>query len=134
MFVTPTPRIGDVVVGRDAVGRVLRISAHPDSDRVVLSIWQEGRCLATVRLAAADVDRLVAVLEGAAEAVEIDAPTREQPLSDDLPPDDLPPDDPPDDLPPPSAVSPAPFTGPLSVEPPPFTGQLGRPAAPGRPG
>ena len=29
---------------------------------MVLSIWQEGRCLATVRLAAADVPDLVRVL------------------------------------------------------------------------
>jgi len=64
MFVTPAPRIGDVIVGRDALGRVLRISAHPGSDRVVLSIWQDGACLATVRLAGEDVDRLAAVLTG----------------------------------------------------------------------
>ena len=64
MFVTPVPRLGDVVVGRDGVGRVLRVSAHPNSGRVVLSIWQEGTCLGTVRLAAEDVGHLVAVLTG----------------------------------------------------------------------
>jgi len=53
--VTPVPRIGDVVVGRDSVGRMLRVSAHPGSDRVVLSLWQDGACLGTVRLAGADV-------------------------------------------------------------------------------
>jgi hypothetical protein len=62
MFVSPVPRIGDVVVGRDAVGRVLRISSHPGNDRLVLSIWQDGTCLATVRLAGDDVTRLVGVL------------------------------------------------------------------------
>jgi hypothetical protein len=62
MFVTPVPRLGDVVVGRDGVGRVLRISAHPDSDRVVLSIWQDGACMGTVRLAGSDVGQLVEVL------------------------------------------------------------------------
>ena len=61
---TPAPRLGDVVVGQDALGRVLRVSAHPGSDRVVLSIWQDDRCLATVRLAGADVDRVVALLAG----------------------------------------------------------------------
>src|SRR3954470_20555036 len=53
--VTPLPMIGDVVRGRDVVGRELRISGHPDSDRVVLSIWQDGRCQATVRLSRADI-------------------------------------------------------------------------------
>ncbi len=62
MFVAPVPSQGDIVVGRDAVGRVLRVSAHPELDRVVLSIWQEGRCLATVRLASDDIPDLVRTL------------------------------------------------------------------------
>ena len=66
MFATPLPSHGDVVVGRDRAGRVLRVSSHPEFDRVVLSIWQEGQCLATVRLAAADVPDLVRVLVAAA--------------------------------------------------------------------
>jgi hypothetical protein len=65
MFVSPIPNRGDIVVGRDVVGRVLRIGAHPESDRVVLSIWQEGRCLATVRLACADVPDVVRSLTAA---------------------------------------------------------------------
>ena len=65
MFVTPVPSRGDVVVGRDRAGRVLRVSGHPEHDRVVLSIWQEGHCLATVRLAAADVPDLVRALVSA---------------------------------------------------------------------
>jgi hypothetical protein len=47
---------------------VLRVSAHPGLDRVVLSIWQEGQCLATVRLASADVPDLVRALVSAAVA------------------------------------------------------------------
>lgn len=65
MFVAPLPANSDIVVGRDAAGRVLRVSGHPASDRVVLSIWQEGRCLATVRLATGDVPELVRILTGA---------------------------------------------------------------------
>ena len=53
--VTPLPSIGEVIAGQDVAGRELRISGHPDSDRLVLSIWQSGHCLATVRLARADV-------------------------------------------------------------------------------
>jgi hypothetical protein len=66
MFATPVPTHGDVVVGRDRAGRVLRISSHPEFDRVVLSIWQEGQCLATLRLAPADVPDLVRALVNAA--------------------------------------------------------------------
>jgi hypothetical protein len=66
MFVAPVPAHGDVVVGRDAVGRVLRISGHPELDRVSLSIWQDGRCLATLRLATQDVPDLVRSLVAAA--------------------------------------------------------------------
>jgi hypothetical protein len=64
MFVTALPVHGDIVVGRDAAGRVLRISGHPDLDRVVLSIWQGGQCLATIRLTGADVPDLVRILTG----------------------------------------------------------------------
>ncbi len=53
--VTPLPSIGEVIAGQDVAGRELRISGHPDADRLVLSIWQSGRCLATVRLARGDV-------------------------------------------------------------------------------
>jgi hypothetical protein len=55
-----------VVVGRDRAGRVVRVSGHPEHDRIVLSIWQEGQCLATVRLAADDVPDLVRALVAAA--------------------------------------------------------------------
>jgi hypothetical protein len=65
MFVAPVPSQGDIFVGRDAAGRVLRVSAHPEFDRVVLSIWQEARCLATVRLAGDDVPDLVRTLTAA---------------------------------------------------------------------
>ena len=59
MSVTPAPHRGTVLVGRDVAGRALRVSSHPEHGRVVLSIWQ---CLATVRLAEADVPDLVKVL------------------------------------------------------------------------
>ena len=62
MSVTPAPHRGTVLVGRDVAGRALRLSAHPEHGRVVLSIWQGPQCLATVRLAEADVPELVRAL------------------------------------------------------------------------
>jgi hypothetical protein len=74
MFVTPVASQGDIVVGRDKAGRVLRVSGHSGFDRVVLSIWQEGQCLATVRLAGADIPDLVRILTGTAMAQPVTPP------------------------------------------------------------
>ncbi len=59
MAVSPLPARGTVLLGRDVAGRALRISSHPEAGRVVLSIWDHDRCVATVRLAEADVPDLV---------------------------------------------------------------------------
>ena len=62
MTVSPLPAHGTVLAGRDRVGRFLRVSSHPTAGRVVLSIWQDSTCVATVRLAEDDVPDLVAAL------------------------------------------------------------------------
>jgi hypothetical protein len=49
-------------------GRTLRISGHPDSGRVVLSIWQDNVCRATLRLATEDVSEFVDLLTRTAQA------------------------------------------------------------------
>ena len=59
MAVFPAPARGAVFDGRDVRGRALRVSAHPELGRVVVSIWQDDRCVATVRLAESDVPDLV---------------------------------------------------------------------------
>ena len=66
MTISPLPRHGDVIVGRDVAGRTLRISGHPESGRVVLSIWQDTVCRATLRLLAEDVPQLVEMLSRSA--------------------------------------------------------------------
>lgn len=66
--ISPLPRQGDVIVGRDVAGRTLRISGHPESGRVVLSIWQDTVCKATVRLLAEDVPAVVEMLARSAIA------------------------------------------------------------------
>ena len=78
MTVSPLPRHGDVVVGRDVAGRTLRVSGHPESGRVVLSIWQGAVCRATLRLAPEDVDDVVAML--ARSAAETGGPSRTEEL------------------------------------------------------
>ena len=60
--ISPLPRHGDVIVGRDVTGRTLRISGHPETGRVVLSIWQDNVCRATLRLAPDDVPSFVEML------------------------------------------------------------------------
>ncbi len=66
--ISPLPRHGDVIVGRDVTGRTLRISGHPDSGRVVLSIWQDTVCRATLRLSPEDVPQFVEMLTRSAIA------------------------------------------------------------------
>ncbi len=62
MTVSPLPRDGATLSGRDRNGRTLRIARHAATQRVVLSVWQDSSCLATVRLAPEDVAELVAQL------------------------------------------------------------------------
>jgi len=59
MGVTPLPRRGTVLPGRDAAARMLRVSYHPEVARVVLSIWDHDVCMATLRLLPEDVPELV---------------------------------------------------------------------------
>ena len=71
--ISPLPRHGDVIVGRDVTGRTLRISGHPESGRVVLSIWQDTVCRATLRLSPEDVPQFVEMLTRSAIARSDDA-------------------------------------------------------------
>lgn len=60
--VLPFPPLGEVFVGRDAVEKGLRVSWHPEADRLVLSVWRGERCACTVRLTVSDAARLAAAL------------------------------------------------------------------------
>ncbi len=70
MTVSPLPRDGATLSGRDRAGRTLRIARHPELSRVVLSIWQDGRCQATIRLGPDEVVSLLAELVRALPAEE----------------------------------------------------------------
>ncbi|MBA3798784.1 MAG: hypothetical protein H0X18_06755 [Geodermatophilaceae bacterium] len=65
MGVTPLPRRGGVLSGRDAAARMLRVSYHAEVARVVLSIWDHDVCMATLRLAPEDVPELVRAMTAA---------------------------------------------------------------------
>lgn len=56
------------MLGRDRPGRALRVSAHPELGRVVLSLWDGARCIGTLRVAPSDVPDMVRALTGAAVA------------------------------------------------------------------
>ncbi len=62
MTVSPLPRDGATLAGKDRAGRTLRIARHPETRRVVLSVWQDSTCLATVRLAPEGVAALIGEL------------------------------------------------------------------------
>lgn len=78
--VVPFPPLGDVFIGQDAAGKVLRVTWHPEIDRLVLSIWRNGCCASTVRLSVSDASRLIAALaEGLGEVASSAAEHRPAP-------------------------------------------------------
>lgn len=62
MGVSPLPRRGGVQFDVRDEGRALRISGHPESGSVVLSIWRDDKCVATHHLSPNDVPELIKVL------------------------------------------------------------------------
>ena len=56
------PRLGDVFDDVRDNGRTMRISCHTDRDAVVVSLWHDTLCRGSFRLAAGDLDRLLATL------------------------------------------------------------------------
>lgn len=78
MSVSPLPRRGGVLMDLRTEGRVLRVSAHPESGSVVLSMWRAGYCVGTHQIAAADVPDLIKML--AASLVDA-SPTARPPVS-----------------------------------------------------
>jgi hypothetical protein len=65
MTVSPLPLRGGVQLDLRDEGRALRVSAHPESDSVILSIWRRNECVATHHVRTADVPDLIKVLADA---------------------------------------------------------------------
>jgi hypothetical protein len=49
----------------DERGTGLRVSWHPERDLVVLSVWQDDRCVGTFRMSVQDIPRLSGLLAAA---------------------------------------------------------------------
>ena len=49
----------------DERGAGLRVTWHPERDLVVLSVWQDDRCVGTFRMSVQDVPRLSGLLAAA---------------------------------------------------------------------
>ncbi|SHN05445.1 hypothetical protein [Cryptosporangium aurantiacum] len=64
--VLPLPHRGDVFLDPRGEGRSLRVSGHRGAATVVLSIWRQGECRATFRLAGSEVDDFIRALLSAA--------------------------------------------------------------------
>ena len=64
MAAAPLPRNGAMITDAERPGRALRFSRHDDHDRLIVSIWQEGLCLATLRLHRSDALALADLIRG----------------------------------------------------------------------
>jgi hypothetical protein len=65
MGVSPLPRSGGIQFDRRDDGRALRVSAHPESGSLVVSIWRGDRCIATHQMATSDVPEFIQMLASA---------------------------------------------------------------------
>lgn len=57
--VSVLPVVGEVLFDARDDGRALRVSWHPVDDLCVLSIWRDGRCVATFQLARLETPNLI---------------------------------------------------------------------------
>ena len=60
--VTALPLDGDVLFDARDSGRTLRIGWHPDERLCVLSIWRDGRCVASFQLPRSAAPELISAL------------------------------------------------------------------------
>ena len=77
--VTPLPPRGAVFEDVRDGGRGLRVSWHHELGCVVLSNWQDDRCVSTARLPVAEVPRLIQVLVAGLAADAVGPTARREP-------------------------------------------------------
>jgi hypothetical protein len=65
----PDRRLGEVFLDARGHGRAMRLTWHHEADLVVLSLWREGTCAGTFRLAKEDVNEFIdALIDGVRDA------------------------------------------------------------------
>ncbi|MGH3471576.1 MAG: hypothetical protein ACRDPG_05975 [Nocardioidaceae bacterium] len=87
------PARGEVFLDARGNGRAMRLTWHHESDVVVLSLWRDGTCAGTFRLAREDVNEFVdALVDGLRGLPGVLLPSRDpslplqQPASSQTPP------------------------------------------------
>ena len=56
-------------------GRALRVTWHPETQLLVLSVWRDELCIATHRLEAEDLPRFAHLITDTMAVARMDAPT-----------------------------------------------------------
>jgi hypothetical protein len=75
---SPLPSSGEVFLDARGGSRALRVSWHSEAGVVVLSVWREGTCASSFRLAIGEVPDLIDVLrQGISEAYDAQRATLE---------------------------------------------------------
>ena len=74
----PLPRTGSIFLDARGSDRALRVSWHPESGVVVLSLWRENVCAGSFRLAVDEVPDMIDALRAGLDAAYRHAPTRPQ--------------------------------------------------------
>lgn len=65
MSVSLLPRLGGIQFDQRNDGRTLRVSAHPETGSVTISIWRDAYCVATHQVATTEVPQLIQLLASA---------------------------------------------------------------------
>ena len=78
MAVLPFPTRGAWVPDARDGGRVARVTPHPETGLVVVSVWNGDTCTATIQLAADDVVEMVTALSRGLAGLSQSRGTRRQ--------------------------------------------------------
>ncbi len=74
---------GEVFLDARGNGRAMRLTWHHESDLVVLSLWRDGTCAGTFRLAKDDVTEFIdALIDGVRDAPGVHLPFPDSPRAD----------------------------------------------------
>jgi len=66
---TPLPGPGRWVADGRGEGRAIRVSSHPESGFLIVSIWRAGMCVGTVQLRPTEAADVIGALSGSLAAL-----------------------------------------------------------------